>query len=110
MFIKEKLINGTTVYIKSDRYSLDAVYEKDGQTTSFMNYGTYYSLSLFEFEDKLFVIRRSERDTCAYSVVVRDDGVATWGQYYDSFFFGRRWLNDQEVEKVFKNNRSYFLK
>lgn len=102
MFIERKNVNGMEIYIRSNSTDIDAMYKIGNKEVSFINYGHYYSLDLFEYEDELYVIRRCEHNTRVIPVVICD-GYATWGKVTDEFV--RDWLSDEQIENLFKQGR-----
>lgn len=102
MIIDKKILDGYEIYIKRDSVSIDAMYKIGDKEESFVNYGTYYSLDLFEFGDKLYLIKRSNYETLVMPVVINyKKNYVTCCSLMHGYF--KEYLSEDELENLFKN-------
>lgn len=106
MFIENIIINDFNIYIKRTQNSIDIMYQyKDNKAISFVNYGNYFSIKLYEYNGKLYFIRRSNASTIIVPIYINEEQrYATTGSIPLGFDVSR-YLNDDIVEKYIKNYR-----
>ena len=97
--IKNKVINDMEIFIKYDTYSVDAVYKKDEKVTSFKNYGRSYQLDLFEYNENLYLIARSDNNTLVMPIYITNDYV-TYGHLSPDCING--YIADENLENLFQ--------